>query len=201
MITNALERVSRFFYSPEPEPGTLPVIKDEPIVEPLPDDVKLPTSKEELQTIIKSAVNKASTSMLKNLGVTSIKEFKTMKEQLQAEKTSNIDKIKLLEQERDTTKQAFEQMSQKYSSLEENLIVQKFNIKDEYKQDLVTLAKTQVTETKKLEAVLQEMVAGKYKYAITMPANIKVGTEKTKVEDLTEVQKYLEKYKGTPYYK
>jgi hypothetical protein len=29
----------------------------------------------------------------------------------------------------------------------------------------------------------------------------KIGTEKTTVEAKTEVEKYLEKFKGTPYYK
>ena len=58
-----------------------------------------------------------------------------------------------------------------------------------------------VTEDKPFENVLKELVEGKYKYVVATSSNIKMGTEKTKVEPINEVDKYLEKFKGTPYYK
>jgi hypothetical protein len=154
-------------------------------------------SKEEYEIAIKSAANKANTEILKSLGVKSVKEFKETYTKFEQEK-SNLD---TLIKEKDEYAGKSKSLEAELNSLKQERVLDKYNVQSEYREDLVKLAMDKVTEDKPFENVLKELVEGKYKYVVATSSNIKMGTEKTKVEPINEVDKYLEKYKGTPYYK
>lgn len=163
------------------------------------NEFKLPTSKEEYDTLVKSAVNRANTEILKALGVKSIKEFK----EVQAKATEALTKFEELAKRNEELTKTYESVSHEYETLKQTSILDRLAVKPEYREDLVKLAKDKIDENNSFEKVLQEMVEGKYSYTVTSSNAVvkKIGTEKTTVEAKTEVEKYLEKFKGTPYYK
>lgn len=98
---------------------------------------------------VKSAESRGKFSVLERLGVKSIDEAKT-----------NLSKSATLETELNETKS-------KYQTLEQDYHLSKAGVKDEYKEEVITLAKAKVNDEttfdKALEAVVQKMpfVTGK----------------------------------------
>ena len=165
------------------------------------NEFKLPTSKEEYDTLVQSAVNREKTNFLKALGVKSVKEFK---EQV-SKANEALTKFEELAKRNEELTKTYESVSHEYETLKQTSILDRLAVKPEYREDLVKLAKDKIDEKNSFEKVLQEMVEGKYSYTVTPSSTStivkKIGTEKTTVEAKSEVEKYLEKFKGTPYYK
>ena len=163
------------------------------------NEVELPKTLEEFEIAKKAAVNKANTEILKALGVKSIKEFK----EVQAKANEALTKFEELAKRNEELTKTYESVSHEYETLKQISILDRLAVKPEYREDLVKLAKDKIDENNSFEKVLQEMVEGKYSYAVAPSSTVvkKIGTEKTTVEAKTEVEKYLEKFKGTPYYK
>jgi len=149
--------------------------------EEIQQEWKAPESKEELDKLIKSAENRTYTRALKELQVKSVKEFLEFKTSIEQEK-ANLD---TLIKERDEYASKYESLVNEYESLKNEQVLTKLNIQDEYKDDLVKLAKLNVSDTKNLETVLKEMVEGKYRYAVANQT-IKMGTEKVDKVDIKD---------------
>lgn len=160
---------------------------------------ELPKTFEEFEIAKKAAVNKANTEILKALGVKSIKEFK----EVQSKATEALTQFEELAKRNEELTKTYESVSHEYETLKQTSILDRFAVKPEYREDLVKLAKDKIDKDNSFEKVLQEMVEGKYSYAVTPSSTVvkKIGTEKTTVEAKSEVEKYLEKFKGTPYYR
>ena len=92
-------------------------------------------SKEEYEIAIKSAANKANTEILKSLGVKSVKEFKETYTKFEQEK-SNID---TLIKEKDEYAGKYKSLEAELNSLKQERVLDKYNVQDEYKEDLVKL--------------------------------------------------------------
>lgn len=153
-------------------------------------EFKLPTSKGEYDTLVQAAVNREKTNFLKALGVKSIKEFK----EVQAKATESITKFEELAKRNEELNKTYESISQEYETLKQTSILDRLAVKPEYREDLVKLAKDKIDENNSFEKVLQEMVEGKYSYAVASRAPIKLGLEKTdKVDDEQQISDSLVK--------
>lgn len=153
-------------------------------------EFKLPTSKGEYDTLVQAAVNREKTNFLKALGVKSIKEFK----EVQAKATESITKFEELAKRNEELNRTYESISQEYETLKQTSILDRLAVKPEYREDLVKLAKDKIDENNSFEKVLQEMVEGKYSYAVASRAPIKLGLEKTdKVDDEQQISDSLVK--------
>lgn len=155
---------------------------------------KAPESKEELDKLIKAAENRTYTKALKELGVSSIKDFKEMRSKLEQEKSY----LETLTKERDEYADKVKSLEAELNSLKQERVLDKLNVQEEYREDLVKLAMEKVTDEKPFEQVLKEMVEGKYKYVVNKPNKIKMGIEKT--EDNIDLLSGIEKafYKRNP---
>jgi len=158
---------------------------------------KAPQTKEEFDKALKSAENKKATELLKSLGVVSVSQFKELQAKIEAERVN----IETIIKERDESKKTASELSAKYEKLQTEAVLNELNVDEQYREDLIKLAKDRVDDKNTLSSVLKEMVDGRYKYAVTQSARVKLGTEKTQPAKVDEVDEYLKKFKGTPYYK
>lgn len=146
-------------------------------------------SKEEYDVALKSAENRAKTEILKELGVKSIKEFK----QSTAEINDRVSKFESLETEYNEYKSKLEEAEGKISHLTEQRALDKFGVKDDYRDDLLTLAKAMNSEN--IEAALESLVQEKYSYTVNQSSPVKMGTEKHKEARQSELSsETLKKY-------
>jgi uncharacterized protein with gpF-like domain len=151
-------------------------------------EFKLPTTKKELDIMLKSAINKANTSILKTLGVKSVKEFK----KVQAKANEALTQFETLSKQNQELSQKNEAISKEFESLKQTSILDRLNIREEYRDDLIKLAQDKVTEENSFEAVIKELVETKYQYTVNGKA-VKFGSEKTKTEDTTTLSPELQK--------
>lgn len=140
---------------------------------------KAPESKEELDKLIKAAENRTYTKALKELGVTSVKEFKELQSKLEQEKSD----LETLVKERDQYKNKTEEVFKENLTLKQERVLDKLDVQSEYREDLVKLAMEKVTDEKPFDVVLKEMIEGKYKYTVADRSPIKMGIEKTEKVD------------------
>lgn len=145
--------------------------------EPKSDDVefKLPTTKEEYETQIKSAVNREKTNFLKELGVKSVKEYKEQLSKSQEALSKYDEAIK----ESQALTQKHETLSHEYDTLKQTNALDRLGVRDEYREDLIKLAKDKVTENEPIETVLKNLVETKYQYTVQGKSTVKFGTEKS----------------------
>lgn len=143
-------------------------------------EFKLPTTKEELEIMLKSAINKANTSILKTLGVKSVKEFK----EVQAKANEALTQFETLSKQNQELSQKNESISKELESLKQTSILDRLNIREEYREDLIKLAQDKVTEENSFEAVIKQLVETKYQYTVNGKA-VKFGSEKTETEQHT----------------
>lgn len=147
-------------------------------------------SKEELDKLLKAEQNRTYTKALKELGVDSIKSFKELQTKLEQEKSN----LETLTKERDQYKNKTEEVFKENLTLKQEKVLDKLNVQEEYREDLVKLAMEKVTEDKPFDQVLQEMIEGKYKYTVANRSPIKMGIEKTeKVDQESSVSDALAK--------
>lgn len=128
-------------------------------------------SKEDYEKAIKSASSKAKYDILKELGINSVKEFQELKSTY--ETAIN---------EKSTLEKSITDLNKKNTTLEEDLLLTKLGVSEEYKKDILTLAKSKVDESHNLETVSKELLE-KYPQWRNVKETIKMGTEKS--EDIT----------------
>jgi hypothetical protein len=136
-------------------------------------------SKEELNKLLKAEQNRTYTRALKELGVSSVKEFKELRAKVEQEKSY----LETLTKERDEYAGKIKSLEAELNSLKQERVLDKLNVQEEYREDLVKLAMEKVTDEKPFEQVLKEMVEGKYKYTVANRLPIKMGIEKTEKVD------------------
>lgn len=156
-------------------------------------EFKLPTTKEELDIMLKSATNKANTSILKTLGVKSVKEFK----EVQAKANEVLTQFETLSKQSQELSQKNEAISKEFESLKQTSILDRLNIRQEYRDDLIKLAQDKVTAENSFEAVIKQLVETKYQYTVNGKA-VKFGSEKTQtdIQNTTTVSPELQKKYG-----
>jgi hypothetical protein len=124
--------------------------------------------------LLKAEANRTFTRALKELGVTSTKEFKIAQAQLETDRT-NIDTITA---QNNTYANEVKELEGKYNNLKQESVLNKLNISDEYREDLTKLALDKVTNEKSFENILTEMTTDKYQYAVTGTSTFRMGSEK-----------------------
>lgn len=128
-------------------------------------------SKEDYDKAIQSAKSKAKYDILKELGINSVKEFQELKSTY--ENTIN---------EKKTLEKSLADMNKKNTTLEEDLLLTKLGVSEEYKKDVLTLAKSKVDESHNLETVSKDLLE-KYPQWKNVKETVRMGTEKS--EDVT----------------
>lgn len=136
-------------------------------------------SKADYDKAIKSAASKAKYDILKELGINSVKEFQELKNTYETAIT-----------EKGNLEKTLTDLNKKTTSLEEDLILTKLGVSEEYKQDMLTLAKSKVDESHNLETVSKELLE-KYPLWKNTKETIKMGTEKTDRPNEPEVNSAL----------
>lgn len=124
-------------------------------------------SKEDYDKAIKSASSKAKYDILKELGINSVKEFQELKntyEKAITDKASLEENISTLNKDK--------------LKLQEDLMLSKLGVSEEYSKDLLTLAKSKVDENHSLEEVSKELLE-RYPQWRNSKEIIKMGTEKS----------------------
>lgn len=124
-------------------------------------------SKEDYEKAIKSAASKAKYDILKELGINSVKEFQELKSTYENTIT-----------EKKTLEKSINDLNKKNTNLEEDLLLTKLGVSEEYKKDILTLAKSKVDEGHNLETVSKELLE-KYPQWRNAKETIKMGTEKS----------------------
>ena len=128
-------------------------------------------SKEDYDKAVQSAKSKAKYDILKELGINSVKEFQELKSTYE----NAINEKKTLEK-------SLTDMNKKNTTLEEDLLLTKLGVSEEYKKDVLTLAKSKVDESHNLETVSKDLLE-KYPQWKNVKETVRMGTEKS--EDVT----------------
>lgn len=119
-------------------------------------------TQEEYDKAIKSAAGKAKNEILKELGVSSVKDFNILKRNYE-----------------DAIKNA-EDLSTQNENLSNRLVLKDLNIRDDVEDDFISLAKKRITDDKTFNEAARE-VAELYPNMIkefTASKNVKIGNEK-----------------------
>ena len=124
-------------------------------------------SKEDYDKAIKSASSKAKYDILKELGINSVKEF----QELRSTYETAINQKASLEE-------SISNLNSEKSKLQEDLMLSKLGVSEEYSNDLLTLAKSKVDENHTLEQVSKELLERYPQWKISKET-IKMGTERT----------------------
>lgn len=139
-------------------------------------------SKEEYERVLKSTTNKAKTEILKDLGVTSVKDFKIQQAEIEEQLTS----LETLKEEYENTQKEYGTLKNEYTSLKKETILGALNVAEDYREDLVKLADAEVTDDRPFEAVVKELVEGRYKHVVASP-QLRMGTERRQAEDTNTI--------------
>lgn len=127
----------------------------------------------ELNKRIQSASSKAKNELMKELGINSVKDFQDLKTNYETAintKTSLEENINTLNQEK--------------NKLSEDLLLTKLGVSEEYREDLLTLAKSKVDNEHSLEDVSKSLLE-KFPQFKATKETIKMGTEKAEIKQDT----------------
>ena len=127
----------------------------------------------ELNKRIQSASSKAKNELMKELGINSVKDFQDLKTNYETAintKTSLEENINTLNQEK--------------TKLSEDLMLTKLGVSEEYREDLLTLAKSKVDNEHSLEDVSKSLLE-KFPQFKATKETIKMGTEKAEIKQDT----------------
>lgn len=127
----------------------------------------------ELNKKLQSASSKAKNDIMKELGINSIKDFQDLKTNYETAintKTSLEENINTLNQEK--------------TKLSEDLLLTKLGVSEEYREDLLTLAKSKVDNDHTLEDVSKSLLE-KFPQFKGVKETIKMGTEKAEIKQDT----------------
>lgn len=139
-------------------------------------------SEEEYKKAIQSASSKAKYAILQELGIKSVDEFKA--------KTAEYDNaIK----ERDALKEDKLKIESQVDKLKVELALEQLGVGDEYKEDLITLAKAKVSDKVDFKSAAEE-VLNKNPNWKKNNSPLKLGTEKTEVKPTTVEDRLSKKY-------
>lgn len=163
------------------------VVSNEEVTQVVTEEWKAP-SKEDYEVALKSASNRAKTEILKELGVNSIKEFKT-REAERGDLESQLETIRL---DHENVQKRIEEVLTENNTLKQHKVLTSLNVQEDYINDIIKLASEQVTDEKPFEVVAKELIEGRYKYTVGVPS-VKMGSEKTKVDDISTASKDLQK--------
>lgn len=159
------------------EPATTDENKN---VEPVSDYIA--PSEEEYKKALQSASSKAKYSLLQELGINSVDDFK--------QKSAKYDEgIKELEQ----LKQKQAEYELQVDSLKKDLAVEQLGVSDEYKEDLITLAKAKVSDKVDFKSAAEEILNKNPNWKKGQSAP-KLGTEKSEVKPTTVDDVLSKKY-------
>ena len=140
-------------------------------------------TEEEYKKAIQSAASKAKYAILQEMGVKSVDEFKNKYSEYDSaikENKSLQDKIK--EQEVLIGKQ------------QEDLVLEKLQVSDEFRSDLITLAKAKVSDTVDFKSACEEVLQKNPNWkAVSDP--VKLGTEKSESKTTSAEDVLSKKYK------
>ena len=134
-------------------------------------------SQEEYDKAIKSAASKAKGDILKELGITSVKDFAILKESYE-KSISDTEALRKTNEE-----------------LSNKLVLKSLNVRDDNADDFISLASKRITDGKGFEQAAKE-VAEAYPNMLNSPNMPKIGTEKAESEPKKEMYsaRMLEKY-------
>ena len=140
-------------------------------------------SEEEYKKAIQSAASKAKYAILQEMGVKSVEEFKNKySEYDNAIKENESLQNKIKEQEVLITKQ------------QEDLVLEKLQVGEDYKSDLITLAKAKVSDTVDFKSACEEVLQKNPNWkAVSDP--VKLGTEKSEAKTTSAEDVLSKKYK------
>ena len=143
----------------------------EPVEAPNQDSTAESASKvwteDEVNKLIQSEKSKAKYALMQEFGVKSVDEFKTLKETYE----KSINEKSELEAGRDT-------LMKENSTLKEDLVMAKLGVSDDYKEDLLKLAREKVDDTHSLEDVSKDLVK-RFPQMLGNTQVVKTGVEKT----------------------
>lgn len=137
-------------------------------------EFKLPASKEEFDTLIKSAVNKEKTNFLKELGVKSVKEYKEKVSSSEEALTKYAEAVA----KSDAPRKEKETLSKENEALKRTSAFDRLGVKEEYREDLLKLAEGKASAENPFEAVIKNLVETKYQHVV-QKSTVKIGSEKT----------------------
>lgn len=164
---------------PSQEVSTQEPLKEQP-------EWKAPESKEELDKLIKAAENRTYTKALKELGVTSIKDFKTQQEEIKEQ----LNSLGTLKENYENVQKEYDALNNDYRSLRKETILGALNVAEEYKEDIIKLAEAEVTEDKPFEEAVKELVEGRYKHVVASP-QLRMGVERRQAEETNTISPEL----------
>lgn len=171
-------------------------LKNEPVENTVSNDSSVKAqwtapTEEEYNTALKSASNKAKTDILKELGVKSVKEFQDLLATVESEKGSYED-LKTKSEEK------LKNLEVELSKAREEIALTKLGIPDEYKKDMLELARNSTSDEKDLETALKEVVE-RYKPLLSSSMGTpRFGVEKTPAptpDYKSDAERYLENRK------
>ena len=125
----------------------------------------------ELNKKLQSASSKAKNDIMKELGINSIKDFQDLK----ATYETAVNDKNILEENIKT-------LNQEKTKLSEDLMLTKLGVSEEYRDDLLTLAKSKVDNAHTLEDVSKSLLE-KFPQFKSTKEQIKMGTEKANIKD------------------
>lgn len=124
-------------------------------------------SAEDYKKAIQSASSKAKYDILKELGINSVKEF----QELRSTYENAIN-------QRTSLEESISNLNNEKIKLQEDLMLSKLGVSEEYSKDLLTLAKSKVDENHTLEEVSKQLLE-RYPQWKSSRETIKMGTERS----------------------
>lgn len=131
-------------------------------------------TEEEYKRTLQSERSKAKNELLKELGITSVDDYK--------QKVSKYDEAI---SNRETLEQELETSKSNNSKLEKELVLSRLNVNDESKNDFITLVESNKGD-KSFEETAKEILERYPNFKKQTIASIKVGTEKAEVKNDTK---------------
>lgn len=135
-------------------------------------------SQEEYDKAIKSAASKAKGDILKELGITSVKDFSIIKESYE-KSISDTEALKKTNED-----------------LSNKLVLKSLNVKDDNADDFISLASKRVSEKKDFSTAAKEVAEAYPNMLVSYNNRPTMGTEKSETKERQEEYsvKMLEKY-------
>ena len=124
----------------------------------------------ELNKRLQSASSKAKGELLKELGINSVKDFQDLKTNYETAINNKT-----------TLEESISTLNQEKTKLSGDLMLTKLGVSEEYKDDLLTLAKSKVDENHSLEDISKSLLE-KFPQFKGVKETIKMGTEKATIK-------------------
>lgn len=128
-------------------------------------------SETDLNKKIQSASSKAKNEILKELGINSVKDFQDLKNSYETAVNS-----------KNALEESINSLTKEKNKLNEELMLTKLGVSDEYKEDLLTLAKSKVDENNSLEDVSKSLLE-KFPQFKAVKEPVRIGTEKASIKE------------------